>query len=382
MNNLQGELLNHIVKPLVQSYADGQNLIVRKEEGTTTRLWFEPEASDGPWDSLHSILDTLSTFIPSTNSDVASFHRHILSETLTTVRDLLLLPLLSRTDSTDATSAIHALSRSVGIVKRAVKFEESLNTNSRVIRDLAENRAGSVYVGARKSSVLRRVRDEVVGRWGEWQSVVVERKKTVDVPAAKSVEEVPAAKALVEKPGEAVQEEERVEKVEKVKEATLEEDGWEFDDEPSQPAPTLAESAKSTADEDGWGFDDDDMSTAAKEPPPIVAPKPIRQARKIGKKSKSANATSEGSGTASPAIGERVPTPQTDISDAPPANGWDMEWEPESVVSEAKVPAAVQQRLKVSLALDDIVAIVIDELQFVDAFQKAEYVYRPPLYLC
>ena len=47
-----------------------------------------------------------------------------------------------------------------------------------------------------------------------------------------------------------------------------------------------------------------------------------------------------------------------------------MEWEPESVAP-VDMPLAVHERLKVSVVLDDVVAIVIDELQFVDAFQKA-----------
>jgi hypothetical protein len=365
LSNVQSQLLKQIVKPLVQSYATGQNLVVRKEQGPTTRLWLAADASDGPWDSIRLILDTLSTFLPSSNSEIASFHRHIVSETLTTIRDALLLPLLSRPDSTDAPSAIDTLTRSVAMVQSAATFEESLATSSRVIRDFAENRAGSVYVGARKSYVLKRVRDEVVDKWGKWQSVVVERERILDVPEVKPSEKS-AAKAAEEKPVE----------VEKV--ATLEEDGWAFDDEPIVPAPSV-ESATSTSDADGWGFDDDDMTTA--KAPPIVAPKPIRQARKIGKKSKSANATSEGSGTASPAIDERVPTPQTD-TDAEPvkADGWDMEWEPEPVAPAD--PVAVHERLKVSVVLDDVMAIVIDELQFVDAFQKAKYVVATPPCLC
>lgn len=340
---------------------------MRKEEGTTTRLSLTADASDGPWDSIRLVLDSLSTFLPSSNADIASFHRHLVSETLLAIRDALLLPLLSRTDSADAPSAINTLTRSVAIVQNAATFEESLATSSRVIRDFAENRAGSVYVGARKSYVLKRVRDEVVDQWGKWQSVVVEREKVVDVPAVQPLEK-PALKAA-EKP---------VEAVEKV--ATLEEDGWAFDDEASVPAPPV-EPANSTSEADGWGFDDDDISTIAKAPP-IVAPKPIRQARKIGKKSKSATATSEGSGTASPAIDERVPTPQTDTDAAPDkADGWDMEWQPEPVVAPA-APVAVHEKLKVSVVLDDVMAIVIDELQFVDAFQKAEYVVPTLPCLC
>jgi hypothetical protein len=301
----------------------------------------------------------VSEFIPSTNSTV-TFHRHINSDALLTIRDALLLPLLSRTDSTDAPTAISNLARSVDTITKAVMFEESLATAPRIIRDFAETRAGNVYVGARKSYVLKRVRDDVVGKWGKWQSVVVEREKTVAV-SSKTVQEGKSVAA------------DKVEEVEKV--ATLEEDGWAFDDEPSvpPPAPAPIPAEETTPDPDGWGFDDDDIGTIAPKDPPIVAPKPIRQARKIGKKSKSANATSEGSGTASPAIeSDRIPTPLTETSSVSKekADGWDMEWEPESVAP-VDMPLAVHERLKVSVVLDDVVAIVIDELQFVDAFQKA-----------
>lgn len=323
-----------------------------------TRLWLTSDALDGPWDSLRVILQTISEFIPSINSTI-TFHRRITSDTLLTIRDALLLPLLSRTDSADAPSAIKNLARSVDIISKAVTFEESLTSAPRIIRDFAETRAGNVYVGARKSYVLKRVRDEVVGKWGKWQSVVVERERVVDLPS-KAVEDKPIP---VDK-----------EEVEKV--ATLEEDGWAFDDAPSVPRPRIENATEdATPDADGWGFDDDDIGTTAPKDPPIVAPKPIRQARKIGKKSKSANTTSEDSGTASPAVeSDRIPTPLTETSSVSKekADGWDMEWEPEPVP--VNVPSAVHERLKVSIVLDNVMAIVIDELQFVDAFQKAGYV--------
>lgn len=422
----------------------------KQEDATGTRLSLVSSTDNDLWESLGTIIETLQAFLP-TSSDpsgnaVASFHRHIASDTLLTIRDTLLLPLLSRTDaSLDPTAAIDAIVQNVIVIQKAAAFEESLmkgaEHGSRVIREFADGRAGNVYVGARKSWVLGRLRDIVGRKWGHWEGVTVEMERKLG--GAEERKAKPSGTEERTKPMESAEEKE--DGVEK------EEDGWGLDDTPSIPPPAEAieqaapayPAATGADEEDGWGFDEDDMSAVkatdpvAPEPseasppsPPLIAPKPIRQARKIGKKSKmgvddddmsstqatdpvvaespsvssppliapkpirqarkigkkaksSANTTSEGSGTASPALDssmERFTSPPVGTREAreeKDASGWDMEWEPEPVVEappriDMPVSDVIRERMKVSVALDDVIAIVIDELQFVDAFQQAE----------
>lgn len=416
------------------------------------------------WESLKVIIECLYTFLPSSSSGsprvtITSFHRHVASDTLLTIRDALLLPLLSRTqDATEPTVAIGAIVQTVKIIQQATAFEGYLAKESehgpRLIRDFADSRAGNVYVAARKGWALQRVRDIVGGKWGHWEGVVVEMERKLSREGVKPetggvAETGPLSKSApmaIPVQAEDVKVEDDEPKDDKPTDTDdQEEDGWGLDTPsippPADPVVPIETAAMDTREEDGWGFDDDDLSiTKSAEPaeetppapivvpkpirqarkigkkaklvgddddvsstqatesipseapkvsspsPPLVAPKPIRQARKIGRKTKSAaNTTSEGSGTASPALDssiERFASPPISIHEAPRAeekepSGWETEWEPEPVVEapprkEIPVPDVARERMKVSVALDDVISIVIDELQFVDAFQHAE----------
>lgn len=413
--SFQAQVMKYLVKPLVQSYTTGQRLTVKQEDAEGIRLRLVPSSEEDLWQSLKLIIDTLHTFLPASSDPTAgaitTFHHHIASDTLLSIRESLLLPLLSQTNTApDPTAAIDTIVQTVKVIQQATTFEESLTKGpeigSRLIRDFADSRAGSVYVGARKSWVLERVRGIVGGKWGNWEGVVVEMERKLGGDAGAK----PGASGLVEtgKSAEPVTDSKSTEPA--VANSTdpaaeKEEDGWGLDDDeisvppPAQSTDQAAPAPASTGTDeaDGWGFDDDDISRAkpadpapvpvpSPPSPPIIAPKPIRQARKIGKKNKSAtNATSEGSGTASPALDssiERFTSPPVGTRDAPRVedkaeSGWEMEWEPEPVVEvpprvDMPVSDVVRERMKVSVALDDVIAIVIDELQFVDAFQQAE----------
>ena len=448
----------------MQSYVESHSLTVQKQEETAgTRLVLVRSADKNLWESLEVIIESLHTFLPSSPSGssgntIASFHRHVASDTLLKIRDALLLPLLSRTKgAAEPTAAIDAIVQIVKIIQQATLFEESLAKESehgpRLIRDLADSRAGNVFVAARKSWVLERVREIVSGKWGHWEGVVVEMERKLSGEGVKpelngGAETSPLPKstpmAIPDQAGDDKVEDVKPEDDKPVDTEDREEDGWGLDTPgippPAETAVPVETSAKNTEEEDGWGFDDDDISntksteTVEETPPaPIVAPKPIRQARKIGKKAKlavddddvsstritesisseapkvsppsppivvpkpirqarkigkkaksTANTTSEGSGTASPALDssiERFTSPPISVQEAPraeeeDASGWEMEWEPEPVEAppriEMPVSDVVRERMKVSVALDDVILIVIDELQFVDAFQQAE----------
>lgn len=498
---------------------EGQEQEQEQEQGQEQELWrsltvFFQALRDALPPASSSLGASEPTTTTTTADVLASFHRHLVAETLHIVLDTFLLRSLPlpRTltmgslrevdneqqhdreqehEERETEKSLLGLRRWSEVLRRAQEFEETLvaatthtthDTHSAtsphtqahahklsVIRDFVDSRAGAVFAAQRKQYVLGTVRALVLpsveagsmdhrraeggdgagnrsSGWGGWASRVVVRERVVQPPPTSTVG--PAREKG--QPG-------RVPLGEgsSKNDPTLQqrEGGWGFDDvidltkaESMEPVPA-GEKTKGgqDADEaDGWGFDEEDpivRDTDAKTPikavpspslspdtptpaPPteITAPKPIRQARKIGKKGKSgavAVASSDGgSTTGTPLLGGASPSVDdvgverfggspasmgyatgamqtTDVSapalgnrSLPPPvtaeregdDGWSMEWEVEShpppPVTAASVqsqgPTVVRERLRVSVVLDTVVQIVRGELTFIAALQNNE----------
>ena len=124
--------------------------------------------------------------------------------------------------------------------------------------------------------------------------------------------------------------------------AFYEEGGWEFE-EPSPQAEAGPSSPRRTSTEeadDGWAFDDD-LSAPAPAPVPIKAPKPTREAKKLGKKvAKAKTSEDQDSGMDSTEMSRsssfsmstppHMPSPKPTLEPEPQAGGMDWEaWDDE-----------------------------------------------------
>ncbi|KAJ9107713.1 hypothetical protein QFC21_001173 [Naganishia friedmannii] len=522
LSALQTRIIKHFIRPLIDSYApslgkekqahrlqvrytplygtgthEGKGLIELYEAVETRQ-----DQEQGLWRSLTLLFQALRDSLPlappssslspsptetggNTNNVLASFHRHLVAETLHIVLDGFLLrslplPLSSsglpelEKDGGDTETSLQALHGWVELLRRAQEFEETLigststaqnilsstHHNVSVIRDFVESRAGAVFAAGRKRCVLGSVRDLVLpssdstgsrngnaggGGWGGWQSQLVERERVV-LPPPTSVpgKEASGSKTRSEQgPSAQLTEKDAIMPHRRDGESA---GGWGFDnvidltkDEPEEPV-AGDEREKGGDEEDGWGFDEEgsivrqtgtdpaqtnprplSASTVVPASAPsspevqIIAPKPIRQARKIGKKGKSAvgavpssdggsttgtpllaaSPTDDAGGTGrfggSPVIGMGANASRTDAARGPaplPASAervadkgddsWNMDWEAEShppvaTPQSAQVqqgPTIVRERLRVSVVLDTVVGIVKDELTFIATLQN------------
>lgn len=179
------------------------------------------------------------------------------------------------------------------LVRQSAEWEGSLShdpSGPNVLLSFLDHGAGHAWLDQRRQHTLRQTRRLIYDNWSSWKSKTVEE----------TPEEAKSEPAMADKQTEAVIEDGPIE----------EDDGWGFDD------------TKETGreDEDGWAFDDHDTVPA---PPvaPIAPPKPVREAKRLGKKvgGKAAQSTLPVEGNASEPRPPSPPAPVAEALPTPPA---------------------------------------------------------------
>lgn len=166
-------------------------------------------------------------------------------------------------------------------------------------------------------------------------------------------------------------------------------DDWSVEEEPkvSMTEPAGASTSEAPADTDsGWGFDEDDLGPSKASPPkPIVPPaKPIRQARKLGKKQKQHLVDQETEGSMSGSVysdgGSAGPSATPSETAETATEGWNesVAWE-EPVVDPivASQPAQpesqiVVERYQVSKACDSLLEVILNVIEIAQGLETVK----------
>ena len=230
------------------------------------------------------------------------------------------------------------------------------------VKSFYENQAGQSWANQRRSQVGEQVRKLIVDGWAGWEAVSISRDKEISVVVEVEVDEEEDVdmdtKAEIDNPIPALKAETSSFPAPAAKSAKTdneEEEGWEFEEPvtlaqpeagPSSPRRIATEDA-----DDGWAFDDD-LSTPAPAPAPIKAPKPTREAKKLGKKVAKAKTQEQedqdsgiDSAEASRSNSIATPTPPRAPTPESKAGGMDWAWDDEPKKEVAK-PKAKRKVLK------------------------------------
>jgi len=249
-------------------------------------------------------------------------------------------------------------------VKTAASFESTANretSSTTPVKAFYENQAGLSWATLRRNQVGEQVRKLIVDGWAGWEAVSIRRDKEISVVVEVEVdqeEDVDMENPVEATASNAVPEPEATSvPPPSTKESKVdddEEDGWEFEEPvpivqpeagPSSPRRIATEDV-----DDGWAFDDD-LSTPAPAPAPIKAPKPTREAKKLGKKVAKAKQEQDDqdSGVDSTEISRSnsisMPTPPRAATPEVKAGGMDWAWDDEPKKVEVK-PKAKRKVLK------------------------------------
>jgi len=194
----------------------------------------------------------------------------------------------------------------LSIIQTAADFESTARPDEHStypVKSFLENDAGLSWANLRRYQVGEQVRRLIVDGWAGWEAVSISRDKEISVVVEVEVDDdeeedvdmdtkvkadapdlIPRVEEKSVPPSTSTK---KAEMAEAAGEKEEEEGGWEFE----EPSPTTQPEAGpssprriATEDaDDGWAFDDD-LSTPAPAPAPIKAPKPTREAKKLGKK--------------------------------------------------------------------------------------------------
>ena len=228
-------------------------------------------------------------------------------------------------------------------VQQAVIFEDSLDAKLRIIKPFFDSEAGQTWASKRREIVADEVRKLIIEGWRGWEAEEVKRDKEV-VIVIEVLEEVSdhseAIKTSSSANGHQIPPSQDAEdgwafeegsaavlpEAEQVEDAR--EGGWDFDEEathgsrPSKSPPKRGEIAADTSlgEGDGWDFD---MSAEDRLPAvqPTQAPKPTREARRLGKKAKTSSTASETASETSVPVSPSEPDDWGDWGDQVATNG-------------------------------------------------------------
>ena len=327
-------------------------------EGTNPTLRLTPSAQRTS-DDLLSDLSTLFTFIQSTVfppvQTISDNHTHFLAGLHSATSELLLFTLIIPSIPV----SLNDLPTWLNTIQTAASFESTAQPEispTTSVKTFYENQAGLSWANQRRSQVGEQVRKLIVDGWSGWEAMSISRDKEisvvveVEVDVEDDVDMVLKAELAVPNPGLV-----SASTMNTAKTDNDEEEGWEFEEPvalaqpeagPSSPRRIATEEA-----DDGWAFDDD-LSTPAPAPAPIKAPKPTREAKKLGKKvakAKTQEQEDQDSGIDSADISRSnstsTPTPPSVPTPDSRASGMDWAWDDEPKKEVAK-PKAKRKVLK------------------------------------
>lgn len=315
LRQLQVQIVEQLITPLLR----GQSTIKLDSNDTTATLHLISATARTPTEilaDLSSIFDYMKSSAfpesPTVQSERDLFFADLHGSTTRLLLSELVLPSLPPTRAD--------LPTWLATVQAAVGFEsESKSTGSSSSNDTLlafyDNQAGSSWANLRRRRVADQVRKLILDGWEGWEAVEISRDKEISVVVEVEVEDEdePMPMPLPTPPTQESNAETTVSKdagsstnsaststTPSSPEVTEEEAGWGFDEDAQQesqaqagPSSPKRNGGQSDDVDDGWAFDDD-LSTAAPVPAPVIAPKPTREAKKLGKRVAKAKAPSSG----------------------------------------------------------------------------------------
>lgn len=270
-----------------------------------------------------------------------------------------------------------------------IHLKNARPSSFRKLQDFGTDQAGIVWATARRAEMVDRIRSLVCGNWENWEAVEIKRERRMEQNAVQGKEEgtkdgQPAI-AIEGSPKEAKKE-----------------DGWAFGDTWDQQTsessamgaaktdssplpspengfkPSSAKDNNEDTDEDGggWAFDDEEDKPA---PKPVAPVKPIREAKRIGKKAKSQAPEETSTPTKSPSIPSPVSV-ETEATVPPSGDGWNDDWET-PLVTEKKVegtsppqPVPIIDTFYISSAVHTLLTAIEDALKYASTLNDAKVV--------
>ena len=256
-------------------------------------------------------------------------------------------------------------------IAKAAEFEARLDARVQgeslsSISEFYSRDAGQYWASRQKAAILEQARAIIAGGWEGWESVEVKKEQRIGTLPLETPRDERAEPKL------GPMEDNR---------ASEGEAGWGFDDwtvEEEIPKSTVAETHESIEDaESGWGFDDEEGSPVRSGPPsPVVLKtKPIRQARKLGKKQKQTQDDEDH--MAGSVYSEQSSAAPSEVAETA-TEGWNdsASWEQTTstpVVNTASLPAEPQivvERYQVSKACDSLLEVVLNVLEIAQGLEN------------
>lgn len=315
LRQLQTELVDGLVTPLL----GGNSALAQEKNDASSSLRLSP-SSTSERRSATEVLQDLSTlfdFIANTvfpeDPSISQARINLLAELHATTSRLLLSDLILPALPSERSSIITWLET----IRAGVNFEAQTRRQTTAgqgpssqssIEAFLDASAGSAWANARRRHAAEQTRNLVVGGWQGWEATEISRDKEISVVVEVEIEEEEADEPMPSghTPPEITTSNitagdggDRALKTEDTA-GDEEEGGWGFDEDPSSAKPAEQSTSTSTSTssqspkqngashgteevDDGWAFDDD-LSTPAPAPAPVVAPKPTREAKKLGRR--------------------------------------------------------------------------------------------------
>lgn len=395
LENTREEFGRTILKPLISHRTDGkeQRLIVQEdEEGRTISVEVRPtglkdsEKDNNLYEDLEVLFELLGRAfaIPGSegrNDDSLNAQMEDLRYAL--AKESMRILLEDRLKAGSPANR-YLLKGWANRIAKAVEFETKLSGGfqgqpfTSIGRFYAEE-AGQFWAQKQKETILERARGIIAGGWEGWESVEVKKEQRIgampmETPRVLDDNTVRDLGAAAEsEPAEAEAEA-----------------GWGFDDWSVEEEPKATASGSKVEEksedgpeaESGWGFDEDDLGSLKASPPkPVVAPpKPIRQARKLGKKQKTHLNDQEAEDSAPNSVysdaGSAAPseTPETATEGWNESVAWEEPVVQPRVASKVAQPESqiIVERYQVSKACDSLLEVILNVLEIAQGLEMVK----------
>jgi hypothetical protein len=389
LESTREHFIAEIVRPLVRhrSNTKEQARLVSSPAGDSISLTVEVKATelkdsgkdDELYQDLEEIFDHLDRVFVTTEStpqqlaeDLKRFRRGVAEATVQC--------LLHDRIQAGAPSNRFVLQGWAKRIAKAAEFEARLDTRVQgeslsLISEFYSRDAGQYWAARQKAALLEQARAIIAGGWEGWESVEVKKEQRIgalplETPRVldeHTEQELGSTEQNRNSEGEA---------------------GWGFDDwtaEEENPKPTPdapIEITEPVEAESGWGFDDEEGSPVRSGPPsPVVLKtKPIRQARKLGKKQKQSQLEQdEEDQMAGSVYSEQSSAAPSEVAETA-TEGWNdsTSWEEATstpVAEPAPLPAGPQivvERYQVSKACDALLEVVLNVLEIAQGLDSTK----------
>jgi hypothetical protein len=380
LESTRERFIAEVVRPLVRHRSDAkeQARLVSSPDGDSTILTIEVKSTelkdsgkdDELYQDLEGIFDHIDRVFMSTASTPQKLAEH-LRRFRGGVTEATVQCLLHDRLQAGAPSNRYLLPGWAKRIAKAAEFEARLDARVQgeslsSISEFYSRDAGRYWAARQKAALLEQARAIIAGGWEGWESVEVKKEQRIGALPL----ETPRVLDDHAEQNMGLAEQNRTSEGEA---------GWGFDDwtvEEENPKPTADaphETNASVEAESGWGFDDEDGSPVRSGPPsPVVLKtKPIRQARKLGKKQKPTQLEQDDEDQRAGSVySEQSSAAPSEVAETA-TEGWNdsTSWEEATstpLVNPAPLPAEPQivvERYQVSKACDALLEVVLNVLE-------------------